>query len=141
MKLTKLCLGLALLSLAPSASRADIDGSQPAICAAIEIMECIPDEGCARISAEQAGIPRFLHVDFANNRVSRTRNGEEISSEIERSEWVDERLILQGAEDGLANEPDGIGWSMSIGKAAGDMVLSGSGNGVAFVIFGACTIP
>jgi len=58
---------------------------------------------------------------------------------IEPSEVVDGRLILQGAEDGLEGVRDGIGWSLSIDETSGDMVLTGSGADVAFVIFGACT--
>jgi hypothetical protein len=47
--------------------------------------------------------------------------------------------VLQGAEDGLEGVRDGLGWTLSIGGERGDMVLTGSGNGVGFVIFGACT--
>jgi hypothetical protein len=35
---------------------------------------------------------------------------------------------------------DGIGWSLSIDEENGEMVLTGSGDEVAFVIFGACTV-
>ena len=48
--------------------------------------------------------------------------------------------MLQGAEDGFEGISDGIGWSVSIDEETGDMVISGSGEEVAFVIFGACTV-
>ncbi len=134
------CLGVAAVLGMTSGAHAGVDGSEPAICASVEIMECVPDGGCQRISAEDAGIPRFLQIDFAEQRITRTRpNGDEISSQIERSETVDGRLILQGAEDGIEGVRDGIGWSLAIDEASGDMVLTGSGNDVAFVILGACT--
>lgn len=139
MKRVILSIGLAIGPLLASGAHAEVDGSAPALCAAMEIMECVPNAACERISAQEAGIPRFLHVDFAENRISRTREGEEVSSEIERSEEVDNRIILQGAEDGFDQVPDGIGWSLSIDKSSGDMVLTGSGHAVGFVIFGACT--
>ena len=47
--------------------------------------------------------------------------------------------MLQGAEDGRRGERDGVGWSMAVSKDRGDMVLTASGDGVAFVAFGACT--
>lgn len=123
-----------------STSYAAIDGSEAVICAAAEIIECVPDNECQRISAREAGIPRFLRIDFAGQQISRAKpNGDEITSAIERTEVVDGRLILQGAEDGFENVPDGIGWSLSVDQTSGDMVLTGSGADAAFVIFGACT--
>jgi hypothetical protein len=97
-------------------------------------------DGCQRVSAETARLPRFLRIDFAAQQVTRTRPGEDdVTSEIERSEAVDGRLVLQGAEDGFEEVRDGIGWSLSIDQESGAMVLTGSGADVAFVIFGACT--
>jgi hypothetical protein len=140
MKLLANCLGLILGGVVTAAAYASVDGSEPVICAAVEIMECVPNNGCQRISAREAGIPRFLQIDFAGQQITRTKSsGDEITSAIERSEMVDGRLILQGAEDGLEGVPDGIGWSLSIDEVSGDMVLTGSGADAGFVIFGACT--
>ncbi len=135
------CLGVvAVLGMASSA-HAVVDGSEPVICASADVMECVPGGICQRINAVEAGIPRFLRIDFAGQKITRTRpNGDDVSSEIERSETVDGRLILQGAEDGFEGVRDGIGWSLSIDEENGEMVLTGSGDEVAFVIFGACTV-
>jgi len=51
---------------------------------------------------------------------------------------ADGELILQGAEDGYENMHDGLGWTMAISEATGQVVLTGSGEQVAFVVFGAC---
>ncbi len=140
MKLLGKCLGLIVGSVVASTAYAAVDGSEAVICAAVEIMECVPDEECQRVSARDAGIPRFLQIDFAGQQITRTKpSGDEIASQIERSEVVDGRLILQGAEDGFESVRDGIGWSLSIDETSGNMVLTGSGADVAFVIFGACT--
>ena len=134
------CLGLAAGCVVASAAQAATDGSEPLICALVEITECVPDGGCERVSPQSIGAPRFFRINFAEGQITRTRpEGEEITSPIERTEEVDGKLILQGAEDGIEGEPDGIGWSLSIDQSSGDMVLTGSGDGVAFVIFGACT--
>jgi hypothetical protein len=141
MKLLTVCLGFAVVLGSALSARAAVDGSEPVICASVNILECVPDGTCQRINAEEAGIPRFLRIDFAEQRITRTRpSGDDVSSEIERSEVVDGRLILQGAEDGFESVSDGIGWSVSIDQETGDMVISGSGQQVGFVIFGACTV-
>jgi len=56
---------------------------------------------------------------------------------IERQEVVDGKLILQGAEDGYEKMRDGLGWTMAISEATGQVVLTASGDQVAFVVFGA----
>lgn len=141
MRLLACCLGVvAILGLA-SGARATVDGSESVICAATDIMECVPDGGCERVSAKESGIPRFLQVDFAAQQITHARpDGDAIVSPIERSETIDGRLILQGAEDGFEGVRDGIGWSLAIDEASGDMVLTGSGLDAGFVIFGACTV-
>jgi len=140
MRIVAFCLAAA--ALAPAwAAQAAIDGSEPVICAPSDIMECVPVDGCQEVSAETASLPRFLRVDFAARQVTRMRPGEDdVTSEIERSESVDGRLVLQGAEDGFEEVRDGIGWSLSIDRESGAMVLTGSGAEVAFVIFGSCTV-
>ena len=134
-------LALAAGCLAASGALAQIDGSKPVICATAEVMECVPVQACQRVSARDARVPRFIRIDFAAKTLTRNIEGDEVASDIERSETVDGRLILQGAEDGFEEVRDGIGWSLSIDQELGDMVLTGSGDGVAFVIFGACTLP
>lgn len=135
------CLGVVAVFAATSPAQAVIDGTEPAICDAAEVLECVPGGTCTEVTPEGAGIPRFLRIDFAKQQITETRPAEdEVTSAIERSETVDGRLILQGAEDGFENVRDGIGWSLSIDQESGQMVLTGSGAEVGFVIFGACTV-
>ena len=125
--------------LVSATAHASLDTKKPAICANIEILECVPDEGCEKVSAQAANLPRFLRVDIEKKMVTRTRpDGTGQTSKIERSVEIDDRVILQGAEDGAEDVRDGIGWSLAIDKISGDMVLTGSGHDVGFVIFGAC---
>jgi len=141
MRLFARCLGVVVVLGMASSAHAVVDGSEPVICAAADVVECVPGGSCQKVTAESAGMPRFIRVDFAANQVTRAQpNGDDITSEIERSETVDGRLILQGAEDGYKDVRDGIGWSLSIDEESGNMVLTGSGAEVAFVIFGACTV-
>lgn len=124
---------------APQATAGDFDGSKPLLFSVARIMECTPVEGCKDVSAEEVGLPRFLKIDFAKKTIRPVRGGGDIpDTAIERSERVDGKLILQGAEDGYADMKDGLGWTMAISEESGQVVLTASGDEVGFVVFGAC---
>ncbi len=53
-------------------------------------------------------------------------------------ERVDGKLILQRAEDGYESVRDGLGWTIAISEGTGRVVMTASGDQVAFVVFGAC---
>jgi len=133
-------LTLASGSLALSVSASPFDGAQPLICASTEILECIPAAGCNRVTAESIDAPRFIRIDFSANAMSaETVGGDRKVTQIERSETVDGKLMLQGAEDGIEGVRDGLGWTLAIAQETGKMTLTASGDDVGFVIFGACT--
>jgi len=140
MKLLAVHFGVAAALAMASPALAAVDGSEPVICSSVDVVECVPGGSCQRVAAESAGMPRFIRIDFAAKQITQVHPvGEDVTSEIERSENVDGRLVLQGAEDGFEEVRDGIGWSLSIDQESGNMVLTGSGAEVAFAIFGACT--
>lgn len=117
----------------------DFDGSKPLLFSVARVLECTPVEGCKETSADEVGLAQFLKVDFAKKTIRPARGGEGIpDTAIERTEEVDGKLILQGAEDGYADMKDGLGWTMAISAESGQVVLTASGDGVAFVVFGAC---
>jgi len=133
-------LALASACLALPAGAGSFEGSEPLICASAEILECVPVEGCKRVAAESVDAPRFIRIDFKTNTMSSERaDGGARTSQIERSETVDGKLMLQGAEDGFEGVRDGLGWTLAIGQDTGTMSLTASGDAVGFVIFGACT--
>jgi hypothetical protein len=131
-------LPLLLVSLSHTAS-ADYVGPEMFTCASVEVMECLPMEGCKRVSADVVDLPRFFKVDMKNREITAARADDTRKSAIERLEEVEGKLMLQGAEEGREGVRDGIGWTMSVDRDRGDMVLSASGDGVSFVVFGACT--
>ena len=130
---------IACLGLATGAVAGDFDGSIPLLVSVARILECTPVEGCRDVSADSVGLPQFIKIDFAKKSIRPARNGEDIpDTVIERSERVDGKLMLQGAEDGYANLKDGLGWTLTISEETGQVVLTASGDQVAFVVFGAC---
>jgi hypothetical protein len=128
---------LALLALTVSAD--EYKGVNNFICASASIMECVPLDGCKAVSADAVSAPRFIEVDVKAKTLSARFADGTRASRVEHSEFVDGKLFLQGIEDGSEKERDGIGWTLAVSEDRGDMVLTGSGDNVAFVIFGACT--
>ena len=120
----------------------NFDGTKPLICAAMELVECEPGGKCLPVTAEQIGIPQFFKINFAEKIISSNQtDGSKRSTPIERFEKVDGKVIIQGAEDGIEDVRDGVGWSLAINEETGKTVLTASGDEVGFVIFGACTLP
>ena len=131
-------LALCLSTTVPgSGLAAEFDGSAPMLCALNEAIECAPGQVCQRILLQEVGAPDFFPVDVTAKSVQGL-GGHARSSAIRWTTLVDEKLILQGAEDGLEGVRDGLGWSAAIAQDSGRFVLSASGEGVAFVVFGTC---
>jgi hypothetical protein len=131
---------ISIAAAAPFAAQAaDFDGSKPLLCSVISITECTADNGCQKTTVEKAGMPQFLKVDLPNNSVTPAPSIEgRKPTAIERVERVEGKLILQGAEDGVENVRDGLGWTAAISEETGRFILTAAGEEVAFVIFGAC---
>lgn len=141
MKILGLTIALAGLIAFPAVA-GDFDGSKELICAVMDLVECQPGGKCQQVTAEEVGIPHFLRIDFKKKKISATfADGSKRSSAVENFEKIDGKVIIQGAEDGIEGERDGLGWSLAIAEGTGKMVLTASGDEVGFVMFGACTLP
>jgi hypothetical protein len=126
---------------APAAA-GNFGGSKELICAVMNIVECQPGGKCLNVTTEEVGIPNFLRIDFKKKQLSATfADGSQKKSIVKNTEKIDGKVILQGAEDGIEGVRDGLGWSLAIDEVTGKMVLTASGDAVAFVMFGACTLP
>ncbi len=131
----------ALLTVLPYYSlAATFDGSNPFLCAVRNILECSEGTGCERVTAEDINAPSFFRFDFESQTIRGVRaDRSERLSKMKRMERLDKTLFVQGVEDGIENVRDGLGWSVAIQEDSGRMVLTASGDDVAFVVFGACT--
>jgi hypothetical protein len=117
----------------------DFDGSRPLLFSVISAMECTPDNGCRSATIESLDLPRFLKIDLKKKTIGPvSENDSRPDSVIERMERVDGKLMLQGAEDGYKAVRDGLGWTIAISEGTGRVVMTASGDQVAFVVFGAC---
>ncbi len=137
----RIATGLVVLAVSSGgADAAGFDGSQPLLCASTTVIECLPIAGCRQVAPQAVAAPPFMRLDVSAETLTTPGTGTNgKSSAIERSETVDGKLILQGAEDGIKGVRDGLGWTLAISQDTGRMVLTASGDDVAFTIFGACT--
>ena len=137
----KLTASTAMLIGALSASATTFDGSKPLLCALQHVTECETGAECVGVWTQEVNAPDFLQVDISNKVISATPEAGTVrTTPIERSEYLDGKLILQGADDGVEGVRDGLAWSMVIDDTTGKMIISAAGDGVAFAVFGACTL-
>ena len=123
-----------------SAQASSFDGSQNLLCAPQLAIECGPDGKCEQAMAANVNLPSFFQIDFSAKELSAvTEEANQRTSKIKSMEFLDNKLFLQGADDGIEGVRDGLAWSMSISQDIGSMVISASGENEAFVVFGACT--
>ena len=132
MGLTLLCLLITPLSVSAQV----FDGSKPLY----YVIECVPGVECQEVMPENVNLTNFLFINFKKKRITASKEGGvQRASKIENRERVDGKLIVQGIEDGVEGVKDGLGWSIAITESTGKMVVTGSGDQVGFVMFGACT--
>lgn len=129
----KMILLAALITTPLTVNAAELDPSQPLICATLEIFECTQGSDCLKGQARNINAPQFIRLDLAEKVARAERaDGEEVTSAIETIGGDDGGIILQGMQSGR-------GWSMTIDQTNGQMTLTASSEGIAFVLFGACT--
>lgn len=117
----------------------DYDGSKPLLFSVKTVLECAPNGESHIVTAEEMEMPQFLIIDCKKMTISPfppiagRRN-----TIIKRLEHIDGKLILQGADDGIEQVRDGVGWTAAISEDTGRAVVTASGDDVGFVVFGAC---
>jgi hypothetical protein len=119
----------------------DFDGSKPLYGSVDKILEINQFKIKDDVDPDTLGLPRKFFIDF-EDRIIRPSKDSLVRrvSIIKRIEHIENKLILQGAEEGVKNVDDGIAWSIVISKKTGKVVLSASDDGVAYVGFGRCNV-
>ena len=131
-----LCIGI-IMPLSVMAG--DFDGSKPLHCTLEETVECLPGGECTKVKPAEVNLPDTILIDYAKKTIATKEDGIKRTSPIENRKHIDGKLIIQGAEDGRADQQDGLGWTIAVNDSTGKMVATGSGNDVGFVMFGSCT--
>ena len=133
---------MAYTFILPFASYAgDFDGSRLLSGSVEKVLEISQFRVSDDVDPDIVGLPRKFFIDIEEKTMlpsmeSMVRR----ISKIKHVEHIENKIILQGVEEGVENVDDGLAWSMAISKKTGKVVLSASGDGVAYVVFGSCTV-
>ncbi|MFZ0241125.1 MAG: hypothetical protein WAL90_05700 [Desulfobacterales bacterium] len=137
--LTASVAGLFLLGFTMVAAAVDFDGSKPLLCSVVTVIESTLENGCSHVAPESVALPQFLKIDFEKKSVTPARESDgDRHSVIRRMERVGGNLILQGADEGIRNVREGVGWTAAIAEKTGRFVLTAAGDEEAFIVYGAC---
>jgi len=118
----------------------DFDGSKPLSGSVDKVLEIYPSKISNNADPDTVGLPRNFFIDFQAKIIRPSKDSLiRRTSKIKHVEHIENKLILQGTEDGVKNVDDGLAWSIAISKKTGKVVLSASGDGVAYAAFGTCT--
>ena len=124
---------LVCLIVAPlSAFGGDFDGSKSLSGSVDKILEIYPSRINNDADPDNVGLPQNFFIDFKEKTVRPSKDSViRRTSKIKSVEHVENKLILQGIEEGVENVDDGLAWSMAISKKTGKVVLSASGGRIA----------
>ena len=122
----------ALLLPLGAAAKGPFDGSKPLLCSIHDADECIEDGACLDGDADDVRLPAFVRIDVKGKKIMILDEGrtDEVTT-IQSVTKGEGTLVIQGVEAGR-------GWTYLI-NAAGETVLTVSGDGVAWAAFGDCT--
>ena len=118
----------------------DFDGSEPLAGTVEKILEINQFKVNEDVDPDTVNLPKIFIIDFDKKIIQPSKDSliRKISK-IEHIEHIENKLILQGVEEGVENVEDGLAWSLAISNKTGKVVLSASGDGVAYVVFGTCS--
>jgi hypothetical protein len=117
----------------------DFDGLKPLVGSVDKIIEINSFRINNDVDPDAVGLPRNFFIDFKEKILRPSKDSlVRKTSKINRVEHIENKLILQGVDEGVENVDDGLAWSITISKKTGKVVLSASGDGIAYVVFGTC---
>lgn len=130
---------IGLIGLAAVAFAGDFDGSTPLFGTVDRVIEINRYRIADDVDPDTVGLPRKFLIDF-NAKVLRPSNDSLVrrTISINRVAFVENMTVIQGVDEGVEGVEDGLAWSLTISKKNGSTLLSASGNGVAYVVFGVC---
>ena len=130
---------LCLCIMPQAAFSGDFDGIKPLSGSVDKIIEINAFKIIDDVDPDTVGLPRNFFIDFKAKKLRPSKDSlVRKTSNIYRVAHIENKLILQGVDEGVENVDDGLAWSITISKKTGKVVLSASGDGVAYVVFGTC---
>lgn len=91
------------------------------------------------IEPRTVGLPTQFMIDFESKKLIPAK-GSRVSRSVSFKEvdQIEDKLVVQGVDEGIEGVRDGVAWSLVISKSNGQSVLSVAGDGVAYAVFEVC---
>lgn len=128
-----------LCALTSMASTGDFNGSRPLFGVTGKIVEINRYKIIDDVDPNTVGLPQKFVIDFKSGRLRPSKDSPVRKTvEFRSVDHIENKLVIQGVDEGIEGVADGLAWSLTISKDNGRSVLSASGDGVAYVVFGVC---
>jgi hypothetical protein len=131
--ISKFCVGLVFLCMAPAAGFA---AEKSYLCAINEVDECVAVTGCSRISLEDANLVGIMLIDLEKKQLRRAPlGGEPSADDIESVAVTDKAILLHGNGKKDADRT----WSAVIALDTGNLTAGVSTLDSSLSLLGKCT--
>ena len=137
----KILFGVVIIfiSLATIAIAGDFDGSKPLSGITGKIIEINQYRIIDDVDPDTVGLPKKFLIDFNSKTLRPTKDSLVRRTITFKSlEHIENKMVMQGVDEGVDGVDDGLAWSLTISKKNGNAILSAAGDGVAYVVFGVC---
>ncbi|MGW8312556.1 MAG: hypothetical protein ACWGOL_04910 [Desulfuromonadales bacterium] len=126
-------LSVIMLALSASVCPAQAADDNRLLCAITEVVECDSLGECAKLEAEEVGLPDFLIVDLASKKIKEATTVSLRESSFAAHSPVEGITILSGV-DGMR------GWSAVLSSENTRVTASVSDEEAGFIVFGHCRV-
>jgi hypothetical protein len=127
------------LALYRPAWAAELDGVTPLSGVTLKIVELNPHKIIDDVNPDTIGFPRHFLIDFKTKMLRPAPDSlVRKTIQFDTVTHIEQKIVMQGLYEGVEGVEDGLAWSLSISKKSGKAVLTASGSGLAYVVFGRC---
>jgi hypothetical protein len=129
-----------LLVVCPNTFGSEFEGSKQLYGTTGKIIEIRQQKIFDDVDADTIGLPKKFLIDLDTKTIYPSKDSLiRKTIRFKSVRHIENKIIMQGIDEGIDGVEDSLAWSLTISKKDGKSVLSASGHGVAYVVFGVCT--
>ena len=117
----------------------DFDGTRPLQGVTEKIIKISRHRILDNVNPDTVGLPKKFIIDFSTRSLRPSADSIIRKVVSFRSlKHIENMIVMQGVDTGVEGVNDGLAWSLTISKDNGRAILSASGDGLAYAVFGQC---